>query len=331
MSYLVAGSKQNGALGVFHLYAPETRLAADIDARLGGKNGPSTGNHLINNELRYGWFWDERGRLVDEVMLGRPAEGMRVLTSHGGLSVRESVTAYLEEKGYREIDIDTLANNPESINDSVLDSLLSSCLTEAQAAAVLSARLGGEPPPAGLMRTHRVLLAGAPNAGKSSLLNHLCGYERAFVDEGPGATRDVVDELADVGGFPVWLGDLPGFGAVVRDDALAGEAWRRAEKRLAGAEWVWLVVDGSRPWEGESRRAAERVAELLSGRPAKILAVVNKSDLPAGFTGEPWRRQFPEAEAARVSSLPEGDAGRVLGEMAERLFGEFDGAMTARQ
>lgn len=315
--YLPASSTQAGALGVFHAYAPGSALAAEFDARLGSKAGLISGNPLNTNELRYGWLRDEQGRILDEVMLGCPVEGMRVLMTHGGHAVREAVAAYLDRLGYALLEDDNSHSIP--VNDILYDTFLASCLTEAQAAVVLEARATGVTPPTGLLGAHRVVLAGAPNAGKSSLLNALCGYDRAFVHERAGATRDVVDELVDLAGFAIWLGDMPGYGC--SDDALDREAWSRAEERLRLAEWIWLVVDASVPWDGASEAAARQVAEVLGdGGDSRVLVLLNKSDLPPRLEGEPWRRFLPHSDAVRVSSLRDNSA---LETMLQRVMDYF--------
>src|SRR5690606_29274033 len=92
-------------------------------------------------------------------------------------------------------------------------------------------------------------LLGAPNVGKSSLLNRVVGREAAIVSSEAGTTRDVVDLAVDIGGFKVLLGDTAGLrtatvggaekGGVV--GAIEQEGIRRAKKRVKEAD-VLLVV-----------------------------------------------------------------------------------------
>ncbi len=312
-------SNEPGAIAIFHLYGDEAGLSSRVDSLLCSKSGATPGRSLCCGELGYGWlFPPDTAEPVDEVMLGKPADRMRVLMTHGGVVVTRAVAQLFHKCGFIELPDDNTA-----ASDRLDDPIVSHCLTEAQAAAVLRWRNGGTEPSPGLLTTHRVVLAGAPNAGKSSFLNALCNYDRAFVHPEAGATRDVVDELVEVGGYVVWIGDMPGFTAsdTLQDD-LAGEAWRRAAVRLGQSEMIWFVVDSSRPWEGESAKAAAAVAAVLKTleQPPRVLVVANKADLPQGFDGEPWRAVFPHAETLRVSSLPQGDARDVLAAHAAKLW-----------
>lgn len=318
--YLTASSTLSGALGIFHAYGDEELLQRWLDGRIGSKNVGSVGNPLVKHELRYGWLHDADGKIIDEVMLACPVPGMRVLMTHGGRIVRATVEGYFATSGFTRIDVDQAAGLRK---DRIIDVLLANCLTEGQVSALLEVRQrGGEGwtiHPDVLM-THRVVLTGAPNAGKSSLMNMLSGYRRAFVHAEAGATRDVVDELVDLAGYAVLLGDLPGFSSA--DIGLAKEAWLRARRSLELAEAVWFVCDGSAAWDGETARAAQAVAVALSERETacSVAVVVNKADLPEGFTGEPWREYFPAAEAVRVCSLPGGDARGRLESLAAGMW-----------
>ncbi len=131
-----------------------------------------------------------------------------------------------------------------------------------------------------------IVLAGLPNAGKSSLLNALVGYERAIVFEQPGTTRDVVTAAAAYEGWRWELRDTAGLRAT--DDSLEAAGIERTTAMLAASDVTVLVIDGTRPWsESEKLRRAH---------PAAIV-VRNKSDLwesmtpaePSGF----WEGEAP--------------------------------------
>ncbi len=120
-----------------------------------------------------------------------------------------------------------------------------------------------------------VVLCGAPNAGKSSLLNRLSGAERALVHDRPGTTRDAVGAEVAIDGVRFRLTDTAGLAA-----GMAGadaDAVQRARQCVRSAQLVVLVLDGSAPVpEG----ALEAVRHVHAGR---LLRAVNKCDLPAGL------------------------------------------------
>ena len=117
------------------------------------------------------------------------------------------------------------------------------------------------------------VLLGKPNAGKSSLLNALLGYDRAIVTDVAGTTRDTVEEKAEVGGVLLRLIDTAGIrqgGDAV--EALGVERSRAAAKR---ASLAVLVLDGSRPLTQEDEDAI-----ALAQTVPHLIVAVNKSDLP---------------------------------------------------
>ena len=119
-----------------------------------------------------------------------------------------------------------------------------------------------------------VVIAGRPNAGKSSLFNALVGAARAIVTEMPGTTRDLLTERVDIGGLPVTLVDTAGLREAA--DAIEVEGVRRAREAQEIAALTIVVIDGSEPLV-ESTTAGPRA--IAGAR----LVVVSKTDLPRAW------------------------------------------------
>ena len=120
-----------------------------------------------------------------------------------------------------------------------------------------------------LLEPWRVVLAGPPNAGKSSLINALVGYRRSIVHDTPGTTRDAVSVSTAFDGWPVELIDTAGLRT--SDDSLEVAGIDRARQQIASADAVLLVFDAAQAWTAE-------LAAMASQFPAAIL-VHNKVDL----------------------------------------------------
>jgi tRNA modification GTPase len=106
-----------------------------------------------------------------------------------------------------------------------------------------------------LVAPWRVVLAGRPNVGKSSLVNALVGYRRAIVYDQPGTTRDVVTAPTAIDGWPVELADTAGLRA--GGEAIEAAGIERARAGLAAADVVVLVFDASAPWSAEDQQLAD--------------------------------------------------------------------------
>ena len=124
-----------------------------------------------------------------------------------------------------------------------------------------------------------VVIAGAPNVGKSSLLNRLSGEDRAIVTSVPGTTRDILDADFDLDGMPVRVVDTAGLRNTA--DAVEAEGVNRARRAMAKADLVLWVMDDRGAPSGECPQveadtgAASIVARNkadLSGRPTGRLA-----------------------------------------------------------
>jgi tRNA modification GTPase len=132
----------------------------------------------------------------------------------------------------------------------------------------------------------QVVIAGAPNVGKSSLFNALLNANRAIVTAVPGTTRDVLTERADIGGLSLSLFDTAG----VRDtiDVVEREGVARSRGTLRVADLAIVVLDRSRPLSNDDRDVLSSTANQ------RRLVVINKSDLPAALTLEPLEPQEPQ-------------------------------------
>jgi tRNA modification GTPase len=91
-----------------------------------------------------------------------------------------------------------------------------------------------------------IVIAGAPNVGKSSLLNYLSGKETAIVTDIPGTTRDVLREQITLDGMPVHIIDTAGLR--VSNDPIEQEGMRRAHREIAQADMILLLQDATRPF-----------------------------------------------------------------------------------
>lgn len=119
---------------------------------------------------------------------------------------------------------------------------------------------------------YRVVLAGPPNVGKSSLVNRIVGYGRSITHDEAGTTRDVVDCDTVIGGLPTRLGDTAGIrsgGGVIEREGI-----RRGSLAIAGADLILMVVDPQAV--SESDAIEQTIREL--NRSADILRVLNKAD-----------------------------------------------------
>ena len=153
-------------------------------------------------------------------------------------------------------------------------------------------------------------IVGRPNAGKSTLLNLLAGFDRAIVTPVAGTTRDVVEQAVQLGDIRLNLFDTAGLRQT--DDAIEAEGIRRSWKKLDEAGLILAVFDGSEPLTREDLALARRCA----GRPA--IALVNKEDKPTRFDAEIIAGDF--ARVIPVCCQEEGSR-KVIAAAVARLLG----------
>jgi len=121
-----------------------------------------------------------------------------------------------------------------------------------------------------------VVIAGEPNAGKSSLLNVLAGQSRAIVTDVAGTTRDTLHEHISIDGMPLHIIDTAGLHTSA--DVVEQEGIRRAWLEIHNADLVLLVIDSSRHNNIETSALWQDITTLVeSGKP--LFQVFNKTDL----------------------------------------------------
>lgn len=150
-----------------------------------------------------------------------------------------------------------------------------------------------------------VVLAGRPNAGKSTLLNALLAKDRAIVSPVPGTTRDTIEELIELGGFLVRLVDTAGLRE--SGDSIELLGLERTKEALGNADIIIWVRDGTKT---ESADPALEKSLRAFGRP--VITVWNKKDLPDFFLGS-----IPPEEGGLLISAHQGDG---LSDLRERLL-----------
>lgn len=137
-----------------------------------------------------------------------------------------------------------------------------------------------------------VMIAGKPNVGKSSLLNALLQEKRAIVTSVPGTTRDFIEEVLNINGLPVRLLDTAGIR--VSEDLVEAEGIKLSIERVASADLVVFLMDGSRPFDDDDMLVYDAIKD------SRYIQVVNKSDLPPTLT---IPATLPPATTISISTL----------------------------
>ncbi|HWA61647.1 MAG TPA: tRNA uridine-5-carboxymethylaminomethyl(34) synthesis GTPase MnmE, partial [Caulobacteraceae bacterium] len=162
---------------------------------------------------------------------------------------------------------------------------------------------------------YRIAIVGAPNAGKSSLLNALAERDAAIVTAIPGATRDVIEVPIVVAGYRVLLADMAG----VREtaDPVEAEGVRRARAWAEGADLRLWLVDAAAS-DGAWRQAADlaRLGDLM---------VLNKADLPAGTDAAAAQASTPGLERLNLSLLAADGAAALRARIEARVVADLGG------
>lgn len=221
------------------------------------------------------------GREVgDEVVVVSGESGVEI-HCHGGREVVRFLVELFLERGFVEVDWQQFLRRTRAPRRALAEIALTQATT-ARVANILLDQVRGNFDPVQLAESarwawlgrrllagFRVVLAGPPNVGKSSLANALAGYQRSIVSPTPGTTRDVVTARLAFDGWPIELSDTAGLRTEA--DVLESAGIERTRASLDTADLVVWLMDASDP------------NPVPPERPG-TLVVVNKIDRPAMWT-----------------------------------------------
>jgi tRNA modification GTPase len=276
-------------------------------------------------------FHGEQGTSEELVVVfSQPEEGR--IHCHGGIAACEAVLQALERQGVERIDWKewTKQSNPAQIS-------LADALTERTALILLDQLQGAYEQELieirALIETHaadastlqrledligrgsiglhltepwRVVIAGHPNAGKSSLLNALLGFQRSITSPQPGTTRDVVTARTAFDGWPIELRDTAGLRTASDEIESIGVAL--AKQELQTADLVLYLIPADKP----AQEVEQQLASLRTLQQSPLLVVRTKADLP----GE------PAADGFAVSALTGAGLAKLSAAIVQRMIGD---------
>ncbi len=157
----------------------------------------------------------------------------------------------------------------------------------------------------------KAVISGPPNSGKSTLLNCLCGKEKAIVTDIAGTTRDWISGVCRLESLLIDFVDTAGIeNTLAQANSVDKQSQQRAKELLAESDLVLLVLDCSAGAD-DGRAAVEIVRSLAPGK--KMLAVLNKSDLPGVLATE--QPGFDLGDSVTISA--KNDTG--IKELAEKI------------
>jgi tRNA modification GTPase len=216
--------------------------------------------------------------LIDAGTAAAARSAVRSLQGEFSARVDDLKTRITELRAYVEAAIDFPDEEIDFLSDKALGERLAAVFTAFESITA-AARQG-----ALLREGLNVVIAGKPNAGKSSLLNRLAGDDVAIVTDVPGTTRDVLRQHVHLDGMPLNLVDTAGLR--IATDVVEAEGVRRARDEIARADRVLYLVDAGIAGAKDEKDSAQWAAELEqlpAGVPVTL--VFNKIDL----TGAPAR------------------------------------------
>jgi tRNA modification GTPase len=238
------------------------RVLIDAGARL-AQPGEFTKRAFLNGRLDLA-----QAEAVADLIAAESERAARAAAVRLAGALSDDLTRLRRELLDRLVEIEAHVDYPDEVPEPDVAALAAGLRAQA---ATVEELLAGARGARALREGISCVIAGPPNAGKSSLLNALVASDRAIVSAIPGTTRDVIEDRIVVDGVIVRLSDTAGLREPA--DVLEAEGVARTRRALAGADLVVLVVDASVPPGADEREAFVQTA----GRPRIVLC--NKGDL----------------------------------------------------
>ena len=245
------------------------RLVLQAGARL-AQNGEFTRRAFLNGKLDL----TQAEGVLDLINAGSERAGLlaeRQLNGAVGSLVREIRTEVVHLLSECESRLDFSEEDLDWMPPEILSKKITSLRKQA-ADLALSARAGA------LIRDGvSLVIAGPPNAGKSSLLNRMLGYDRAIVTPIPGTTRDTLEESVSIGGISFRVTDTAGLREAEEADPVEAIGMERSQQSLGTADIVLWLLDASAPAESFPAQfvAMNRAESTVRG---KFIPCWNKMD-----------------------------------------------------
>lgn len=323
------GEMLDGGLALY-FPAPNSFTGEDV-LELHGHGGPVVMDMLLARVLELGARTAEPGEFTQRAFLNDKIDltqaeaiadlidsgssqaaraALRSLQGEFSVAVHSLTEAVTETRMHVEAAIDFPEDEVDFLADTVLHERIASAID-------LCEQITARAQQGALLREGMtVVIAGRPNAGKSSLLNRLAGYDAAIVTDIPGTTRDVLRERIHIDGMPLHIADTAG----LRDDAdvVEAEGIRRAHNEMTRADRILYVIDATRLLDDESMRA--ELSALPTETPVSV--VINKIDLANA------RSRYEQSQPPRLHlSATTGEGVDLLREHLKECMG-FQGAGT---
>jgi tRNA modification GTPase len=165
----------------------------------------------------------------------------------------------------------------------------------------------------------KAVIVGAPNVGKSSILNNLLNENRAIVTDIPGTTRDVIEETLNIDGLLFRIVDTAGLRKAV--DPVEQEGVRRTESQIENSDLLVFVLDASKTLTKDEAETARKVFANAEKNSRNCLVVLNKIDLGRQTNGElsqqlPFLSRYRRVETSALTGAGMRELKELLVEVA---------------